>query len=335
LIEFVFTVDYEIYGNGKGSLRELVYEPASQLIDLFLKYNARSVFFVEVAELEMMERSKLYPEINLIKEQVKKINELGFELGLHLHPQWYAGEFKEGKWFLEESEYDLCLLPERRIKELISRAVNYLKYLIGDSLFTPLAYRAGNWLMTSTKKLGPVLAEAGLKIDSSVFKGGYQHLYHLDFRQAPAGLFYWRFSDEVTKPDPGGQLLEIPIYTKMIPTWKFLSKKRLALEAGGASSVSLKTKFTNRYRDFLRFKVPLKFDFCRLSFEELKSMTEELIAIDACSPSDYKPIVLIGHTKDRPDYQTIELFLAYLADKGIKTTTFRQAIQTIALRETE
>ncbi len=335
MIEFIFTVDYEIYGNGEGSLKKLIFEPASRLIDLFLKHQASLMFFIEVAELEMMEKSGQYPEINLIKEQVKKIYELGFELGLHLHPQWYAGEFKEGKWFLEESEYDLCLLPEGRIKELISRAINYLKYLTDDSSFTPLAYRAGNWLMTSTKKLSPILAQAGLKIDSSVFKGGYQHLYHLDYRQAPIDFFYWRFSDEVTKPDPGGQLYEIPIYTKMIPTWKFLSKRRLSLEAGGASSVSLKTKFTNRYRDFLRFKVPLKFDFCRLSFEELKSMTEELIAIDACSPSDYKPIVLIGHTKDRPDYQTIELFLAYLADKGIKTTTFRQAIQTIALRETE
>lgn len=330
MIEFIFTVDYEIFGNGKGSLKKLVYEPASWLIDLFLKNKDSLVFFIEVAEFEMMEKSGQYYEINLIKEQVKKINELGFELGLHLHPQWYAGKFKEGKWSLEEAEYNLCLLPEERIKELIGRAVNYLKYLIGDSLFTPLAYRAGNWLMTSAKRLGPILAQAGLKVDSSVYKGGYQHLYYLDYRQAPADLFYWKFSDEVTKPDPGGQLLEIPIYTKMIPTWKFLSKKRLALEAGGASSVSLKAKFTNRYRDFLRFKVPLKFDFCRLSFEELKTMTEELIAIDACSPSNYKPIVLIGHTKDRPDYRTIGLFLSYLEEKGIQTTTFKKALKLIA-----
>lgn len=335
MIEFIFTVDYEIYGNGAGSLKKLVYEPASQLIDLFLKYKAAIVFFIEVAELEMIEEREKCPDINLIKEQVKKIRELGFELGLHLHPQWYAAEFKEGKWFLEEEEYNLCLLPEERIRELVNQAINYIKYLTDDSSFIPIAYRAGNWLMTSAKTISPILARSGLKIDSSVFKGGYQHLYHLDYRQAPIDLFYWRFSDEVTKPDPGGQLFEIPIYTKMIPTWKFLSKRRLSLEAGGASSVSLKTKFASRYRDFLRLKVPLKFDFCRLSLGELQSMAEELIDIDALSPSDYKPVVLIGHTKDRPDYQTVELFLSYLADKGIKTTTFRQAIQTIALRETE
>jgi len=50
----------------------LVYEPASRLIDLFLKNKDSLVFFIEVAELEMMEKSGQYYEINLIKEQVKK-----------------------------------------------------------------------------------------------------------------------------------------------------------------------------------------------------------------------------------------------------------------------
>ena len=28
MIECIFTIDYEIYGNGEGSLQQLVYEPA-------------------------------------------------------------------------------------------------------------------------------------------------------------------------------------------------------------------------------------------------------------------------------------------------------------------
>ena len=31
MIECIFTIDYEIYGNGEGSLKELVFEPASVL----------------------------------------------------------------------------------------------------------------------------------------------------------------------------------------------------------------------------------------------------------------------------------------------------------------
>src|SRR4051812_4633060 len=35
MIECIFTIDYEIYGNGTGSLRDLVLEPAARLADLF------------------------------------------------------------------------------------------------------------------------------------------------------------------------------------------------------------------------------------------------------------------------------------------------------------
>ena len=35
MIECIFTIDYEIYGNGEGSLKELVYEPAEKLMAIF------------------------------------------------------------------------------------------------------------------------------------------------------------------------------------------------------------------------------------------------------------------------------------------------------------
>ena len=43
MVECVFTLDYEIYGNGTGALRELVYEPAERLRHMFGKWNARFV----------------------------------------------------------------------------------------------------------------------------------------------------------------------------------------------------------------------------------------------------------------------------------------------------
>ena len=67
MIECIFTIDYEIYGNGEGSLRELVYEPAENLRTIFKKWNARFVVFVEVAELEMIEAECADPDIDLVK----------------------------------------------------------------------------------------------------------------------------------------------------------------------------------------------------------------------------------------------------------------------------
>ena len=35
MIECIFTIDYEIYGNGQGSLKELVYDPMERLLAIF------------------------------------------------------------------------------------------------------------------------------------------------------------------------------------------------------------------------------------------------------------------------------------------------------------
>jgi hypothetical protein len=39
MIECIFTIDYEIYGNGEGSLVELLHEPAEKLRTLFKGQN--------------------------------------------------------------------------------------------------------------------------------------------------------------------------------------------------------------------------------------------------------------------------------------------------------
>lgn len=329
MIDFIFTLDYEIYGNGYGSLKELVYEPALKLIDVFNRHKARLVFFIEVAELEIIESARVDPFINEVKKQIKFIKEIGFEIGLHIHPQWYEARLQNGKWSLNNQEYNLCLLSEDRIEQLLNRATTYLRYLVQDQHFTPVAFRAGNWLINPAVRVVPALARQGIKIDSSVFKGGFQRSTGIDYRQAPADLYYWKFTDDVNKPSESGLLLEIPIFTKMIPTWQFLRGKRLDLERKVPSDEGLTDKISRRIKDFLRWKVPLKFDFCRLNFQELLSITEEIVASDRKHPQDYKPIVLIGHTKDNPDIGMISTFLDHIRDKNIRTVTFEETYRKL------
>ena len=61
MIERIFTIDYEIYGNGEGSLKELVYDPAQELKTLFDQAEAKFVVFVEAAELQKMDGSGQTP----------------------------------------------------------------------------------------------------------------------------------------------------------------------------------------------------------------------------------------------------------------------------------
>ncbi|MGB9836082.1 MAG: hypothetical protein ACPLRX_05025 [Candidatus Saccharicenans sp.] len=328
LIEFIFTVDYEVYGNGQGSLKSEVYEPAEALTEVFSKNYADLVFFIEVAELEKMEESGSDPSFPLVLNQIRKMAESGYEVGLHVHPQWYGAQLVNRQWVLNYSEYNLCLLSEERITELVNRGLNYLRYLVGDNKFTPVAYRAGNWLMQPAERIAQVLSRVGVKIDSSVFKGGFQHKLGLDYRKSPKHLYFWKFSRDVNRPEPEGLMTEFPVFSRQVPPWKLLNPKRRKLENMDRIS-GLKDKLRTRLKDFLRLKVPQKFDFCRLDLNELCSFTEDIIKEDRKSPQDYKPIVLIGHTKDQPEPELLDTFLKFLADRGIKTTTFSRAWELI------
>ncbi len=58
--------------------------------------------------------------------------------------------------------------------------------------------------------------------------------------------------------------------------------------------------------------------------DELKKMVDTVIREDKKDPASFRPIVAIGHTKDLIDYETVESFLAYLRQKEIKVSTFKE-----------
>src|SRR5207248_1404364 len=144
-----------------------------------------------------------------------------------LHPQWCNARYQDAKWDLDYTEYNLCTLPPRRITEIVERSIAYLRTVLEASDFTPFSFRAGNWLFQPTSAAARVLRENGIRIDSSVFKGGRQHKHNLDYRRAIKNGYYWTFGDDVTVPDPRGGLLEIPIHPKMVAFWQMITAKRI------------------------------------------------------------------------------------------------------------
>jgi hypothetical protein len=322
MIEVIFTLDYEIYGNGSGSLYDLVYEPTERLNEIFRRWNARYVAFVEAAEFERIEERGTDASIDLVKKQIKELYENDFEVALHLHPQWYRAEYEKGEWLLDYSEYNLCTLPADRIVQIVDRSVDYLRHVVNRPMYTPLSFRAGNWLFQPTKTAGAALAQKGIKIDSSVFKGGVQHTHKLDYRRALRNGNYWLFSGDVNIPDPAGSLLEIPIYAEMVPFWRMLTSKRVGMQKRSATSGRDASRRMIRFRDYLRPRYPLKLDFCRMTLKELTEMTDRVIQEDRLDPATYRPLVAIGHTKDLTEPQTVDEFLSFLRANKITVSTF-------------
>ena len=321
MIDFVFTIDYEVYGNGTGGLRDLVYEPAERLKAIFQERGVRFVNFVEVAEFQKIEAHATDGAIELVTKQIRAFYGDGFEIGLHLHPQWFNARFETGAWILDTGEYNLCTLPRARIAEIVRISLDFLRQVVGRSDFTPLSFRAGNWLFQPTSAAASVLGENGIKIDSSVFKGGLQRSHRLDYRPALKNGYCWSFSADVNEPDPTGTWIEVPIYTDMVPFWKMPTSKRMGFKNQyGGSGRSARQKLIRSF-DFLRFRYPQKLDFCRMRLGELTSMMDKVIRKDREQPELFRPVVAIGHTKDLTDFATIESFLSYLKANQIAIST--------------
>src|SRR6476646_8210316 len=105
MVECILTVDYEIYGDGHGSLKDLVYEPARRLKSLFDEAGAKLVIFVEAAELEKIDALGCDPAINDVKRQIREFHRDGHEIALHIHPQWCNARYQDGAWKLDYDEY--------------------------------------------------------------------------------------------------------------------------------------------------------------------------------------------------------------------------------------
>jgi hypothetical protein len=325
MIDCIFTLDYEIYGNGEGTLDDLVRKPADELKKVFRNWDAKFVIFAEVAELETIEKWGTDPAIGLVKQQLRDFYRDGFEIGLHLHPQWCDARYEQGRWRLDFNEYNLCALPRARIAAIVEGSIGYLRHALGHPDFTPLSFRAGNWLFQPTRDAADVLAQHGIRIDSSVFKGGLQRNVRLDYRRALKNGYYWSFDGDVNEPVSTGPWIEVPVYTEMVRPWRMLTSKRLSFGNGsriGAQSVKEKL---NRRLDLLRLRYPLKLDFCRMTLGELTSMIEGVMREDREEPKQYRPLVAIGHTKDLTDPDTVDAFLSFLRANDIAISTFETA----------
>ncbi|HEY2471990.1 MAG TPA: hypothetical protein VGI45_29665 [Terracidiphilus sp.] len=325
MIECIFTIDYEVYGDGTGALEELVCGPTERLLEIFDEWDAKFVNFVEVAEFEKIEMAGTDAAIGKVKAQIKTMYHKGYEIALHLHPQWANGKFENGHWHLDSSEYNLCTLPTSRISQIVDGAFGYLRHVLDDSNFSPLSFRAGNWLFQPTASAAKVLGERGVRVDSSVFKGGVQRNHGLDYRAASKNGYLWPFRTDANKVDASGDWIEVPIYTEMVPAWKMATAKRLKFVNGGGVTARPAMHKVNRALDLLRIQYPKKFDFCRMNFEELTSMINRVIREDQATPDVYKPLVAIGHSKDLTDFKTIHDFLAFLHSSQIGIATFQSS----------
>ena len=326
MLHFIFSLDYEIYGNGEGSLSDLVVDPTNELMQIFEKHNQKFVVFAECAEFLKIKEFQSDPGIELIESQLKFLHQNHYEIGLHLHPQWVGAQFRNGSWELDFSKINICKIPHAERDALIEDSIAFLRNSVQDKMFCPATFRSGLWLMQPTLPIVESLEKFNIPLDSSMFKGGFNRINGLNYRAAlREKKKFWRIENDITVSDPGGRILEIPIYSEMVWSYKMLSSDRKKSTEYRPSFYKHKTlnQKVREKLDYLRLTYPMKLDFTKMGYDELVWMTNRIIKRHKENHSI--PIVLIGHSKNKFDFSTVDRFLTYLSGfESIKVTTFRE-----------
>lgn len=236
MLHVIFTVDYEIHGNGDGDPNGLMVEPTTRMLGLLEEYGAKLTIMADVAEIL---RFKDYAErtgrddygYQAIVQQLLGAIAKGHDVQLHIHSSYFNAVHQEARWAQDWSEYDFALLPYERMDWMVKTCKDYLESLLkpADCNYACMAFRAANWSVSPSTNVVRALVNNRIEMDTSVFKFGRRNgAVTFDYSDAHHRLLPWRASEsDICRRDPHGRLWEVPIYTEKRWLGAFLARGRL------------------------------------------------------------------------------------------------------------
>jgi hypothetical protein len=336
MIGLLFTLDYEIYGTGTGDPEALMVRPTERLLSLLDRFGARLTIMAEVAEILAFKREQTFrPVAAAIEDQLRAAVARGHDVQLHLHTAWFNARLDGRRWRLDSSEYALAGLPPARISSYLRQGKEYLEGLLRPVRpdYRCVAFRAGNWLIQPAAEVIAALESNGFRHDTTVFKHGWGSAgpYVLDFRSAHDEMLSWVVDPEdVNRPADRRGLREVPIFCRRVLLPAMLTPRRLSMQrrlrrridaAGAHEPLGLGN---GRPVNRLRLYYPRKFDFCRMTFGEMRSYLRHALARSQGAEA-LVPVVAIGHSTELDDDRHLGRFLDHVDSIGgaqVTWTTF-------------
>ena len=236
MLNVIFTLDYEIHGNGDGCPYDLMIEPSGRMLDLFDQYGAKLTIMADVAEILKFreyrdEFGKDDYHYEAIVKQLQDAIRRGHDVQLHLHSPYFNARFENGRWLQDWSEYNFAGLSQPRLDEMLRRGKEFLEGELQtiDPDYRCYAFRAANWAVSPSRNIVPALVNSGFGIDTSVFKYGQRKgIVQFDYTDVPSALVPWHANDsDICSRDDAGSLLEVPIYCERRWIGAFLSFNRI------------------------------------------------------------------------------------------------------------
>lgn len=340
------TVDYEIFGNGTGDVRQHVTGPAEHMARTLERVGAPLTVFVEMEEQTAFEqhasalRAQLgYDPGALIRTQIADLAQRGHDFQLHLHPEWHRCAWSVAGWQLHRHTHTVDALYEDQgaITDYLRERKTRLEEYCGQRV---TSYRCGAFAAQPGRKLLHALAENDFVIESSVVCGMRRDepTVQLDYRNAPRAHRSWRVREDVAQPDATGAITEIPIHSVMGRRFHQLTGQRLRAKFSRNVPKQGQGEMLERFGlskrrpwSFLKFlwqPVPLKLDFHNVTPRQLLRWIRSAPAPHPDDPLDV--LVLIGHTKEHINPAAFEEFVRLVsADPELKIISLTRVAEML------
>lgn len=336
MLKSIFTLDYEIHGNGEGCPYALMVEPTERMLRLFDLYGAKLTIMADIAEiLKFKEYARIHGQDDFhyaeIADQLREAIRRGHDVQLHIHSSYFNSRHQEGRWVQDWSEYNFAGLKPERLREVIRLGRNFL-----ESLLRPVnpnyrcnVFRAANWSVSPSANVVRALVDEGFVIDTSVFKYGRREgLVDFNYTGAFSSLVPWPAqAEDICAVDEQSKLFEFPIYTEQRGIGAFITPQRIyraclsrlhkfsgSREAAPASAAKPVTT-PAKQKHWLRRQHAWKADFNQCSGGQLIAALKRAEKEFAGKSGDL-PFVLIGHSKlfTWLNEWSLRPFLAFVAD---------------------
>ena len=209
----LLTIDYELFGNGKGEIfNDLIY-PTERLFDIFSLLKEQALFFVEGLEFYMLEKNG--EDVRSVRKQIREMALRGHKVGLHVHPQWMVEQSRIAERDLELSQW-YCNsddITEDILLSAIKCSLEFISSCLPEGVKVEF-FRAGAFAAAPSESLGRILKGMGISYDSSIVPGyknykfgsiDYEYLHEDYLRGYEASIHDFR------KVERGSEFYEYPI----------------------------------------------------------------------------------------------------------------------------
>lgn len=236
-MNFVLTLDYELFGDGSGDVFRHMIEPTNRVLQICDKYGIKTTLFLEVVEYLKLKQewdrgnTMGYQNnpVEAIEKQLQSAAVNGHDIQLHIHPQWVDARYENEEWKVDLSNWRLGSFRETgryTIERLLEEGKRTIENIVNPVLpdYECIALRAGGYNIMPSDTVYKAMKKTGLKLDSSVFPGGYEdgELSNYDYRFVSDKLdCWWATPEDITKgSDNHREILEVPIFAMNDRRWR-------------------------------------------------------------------------------------------------------------------